>query len=385
MKLALIRQRYTAYGGAERFIERALQPLQEAGVEVALLARHWDRQNAAGGFRFLQIDPAYAWWRGRSGRDASFAAAVGEALRNESFDLVQSHERLAGCHIFRAGDGVHAAWLDYCGQADGPIHDWMRRHSPFHRGVLERERAMLDHPALRRVICNSRLVADEFRRYYGMRDDQLRVIPNGIDLEAFHPQCGAQHAKAVRQELAVPQDAPLLVFVGNGFARKGVFRLMEAMQGLDDPPYLVVVGGDRQMSRARQLAGQGKLAGKIRLLGPQKEVRPFLAAADAFVLPTLYDPFPNAALEALACGLPILTTETCGARECVTEGVNGFIVRALDGPALAQGLGRLCELSREPVSHERARASVAHLSIDRLVRELTALYQELLAGAPATI
>src|SRR5262245_56771442 len=106
VKVALVRQRYNPYGGAERFIERALPALERAGAELTLIARD------AGGWgarRMMKADPFYL---GSAWRDASFARDARAAWCAGGFDLVQSHERIAGCDIYRAGDGVHAEWLE---------------------------------------------------------------------------------------------------------------------------------------------------------------------------------------------------------------------------------------------------------------------------------
>ena len=106
LRVAIVRQRYNPYGGAERFIERTLPALERAGAEPTLIARRaegWDAR------RVLAVDPFYL---GSTWRDASFARAARAAWEAGGFDLVQSHERIPGCDIYRAGDGVHAEWLN---------------------------------------------------------------------------------------------------------------------------------------------------------------------------------------------------------------------------------------------------------------------------------
>ncbi|TMH99527.1 MAG: hypothetical protein E6H39_07510 [Betaproteobacteria bacterium] len=106
LKLALVRQRYSPYGGAERFIARALPALERAGSEVTLISRSGEGWGAR---RLLRVDPFHV---GNLWRDWSFARAARTAWRRESFDIVQSHERIPGCDIYRAGDGVHRRWLE---------------------------------------------------------------------------------------------------------------------------------------------------------------------------------------------------------------------------------------------------------------------------------
>ena len=107
LRLAIVRQRYNAFGGAERFIARALPALERAGADVTLISRKADGWGAR---RTLRVDPVHV---GKVWRDWSFARAARSAWRREGFDLVQSHERIACCDVYRAGDGVHRQWLEY--------------------------------------------------------------------------------------------------------------------------------------------------------------------------------------------------------------------------------------------------------------------------------
>jgi UDP-glucose:(heptosyl)LPS alpha-1,3-glucosyltransferase len=105
-------------------------------------------------------------------------------------------------------------------------------------------------------------------------------------------------------------------------------------------------------------------------------VRPWYGAADAFVLPTLYDPFPNAALEAMACGLPVIVTFQCGAAELIDEGANGMTCDALDAAALAGFLGRLDPALALDMG-VRARETAARFGLDAMAKKLVALYRDL--------
>ena len=129
MRVALVRQRYNPYGGAERFIERALPALERAGAELTLIARSAEGWSAR---RLLVTDPFYL---GNAWRDASFARAARRAWEAGGFDLVQSHERIAGCGVYRAGDGVHAEWLDIRRAAAGRAERLGIALNPYHRYV----------------------------------------------------------------------------------------------------------------------------------------------------------------------------------------------------------------------------------------------------------
>ena len=378
MKIAIIRQRYNPYGGAERFVERALGALANEGAEVTLITRNWDGAPREG-FRQITCDPAYSrLLGGRTARDRSFAACAQGEMARGGFDITQSHERIPGCMIFRAGDGVHAAWLAHRARVLGPLQRLSQRVSAYHRYVLAAEKAMFEHPALRAVICNSPMVAAEVSNYYGLSADKLPVIYNGVDIAAFHPSLADEFRAATRAQAAIPQDAPLLLFVGSGFERKGVPQLLRAFAAArTEEAHLVIVGADRKLKAMQALAARLGVARRVHFTGPLKDVRPWYGAADGFVLPTLYDPCPNAALEALACGLPVVTSTTCGAQAWVSAGDNGWVVDALEREALAARLDDLCALAGNSTARQAARAVAEPLTLAAMADRLLALYRSL--------
>ncbi len=376
IRLALVRQRYNPFGGAERFVATTLDALaqREGALELTLITRKW----TGGEQKHAVIECRPPHW-GRLGRDWSFARCVQQTLAREKFDLVQSHERIAGCDIFRAGDGVHAAWLEQRRRQQGLLGRLGATLSPWHRYTLAAERQMFADPRLKAVICISELVRDDIRRFYGVAEDKLHVIYNGIDLERYHPRLAAEHRAATRAQYGIPDEAPLFIYVGSGFERKGVGPLLQALASAANPEiHLLVVGADKHLERYRRQAEQLGVAGRVVFTGGIKDVRPCYGAADAFVLPTLYEPLSNAVLEALACGLPSIVSDHCGAAELITPGVNGQVCDALDVPVLAAHLDSLAAPGIAAGMREAARGAVEHLGLAAMSERLLGLYQSLI-------
>ena len=371
MKLAIIRQKYSAFGGAERFIERLLPGLAENRVDVSLIARKWSGDESTP-MRWVRCDPFYL---GSAWRDKSFAKAACRAVAQGDYDLVQSHERLSCCDIFRAGDGVHAAWLDARQKYLGESLGWLKLN-PFHANSLAAERRMFASPRLKKVICISDMVRQDVQRFYGVPDDKLVTIYNGIDLDAFCVQ-SAEMRREIRQKLHISDSALAYVFVGSGFKRKG---LETAIRALPDDAHLIVVGKDKETARFQQIAAQtnanGDQSKRVHFVGPQKDVRPYYAAADAFVFPTIYEPFGSVVLEALACGLPVITTDRCGAGELISQGVEGFVLPAADTAAFTACMRQNTALDWAN-RRAAARQLAEHYPIRRTVDAMLALYQEL--------
>ena len=386
MKLAIARQRYNPFGGAERFVEGALSALAQSGeVDLTLLTRSWSESAETAAHRRVEIvNPAYKRLPfGRMNRDRSFADAVGDIIRSGRFDLVQAHERIPGCHIFRAGDGIHAAWLRHRQLGLSVIGRGWQRLDPYHAYTVAAEREMFRHANLRAVICNSAMVAEEIRTEYDVAPEKLHVIYNGVDLDRYSHENLASCRRRARDEFSIPESAPLILYVGSGYQRKGVAPLLSAMRCENlrkMGAYLAVIGEDKHIGHYKQLAERYKISGRVIFAGPQHDVAAWYGAADVFALPTQYDPCPNAALEALAAGLPTLTSPTCGVAELITSPFAGAIVSPQAPEIMATELARLIEGVASPDGPARAaaRQCVAHLSWDAMSQQLQKLYADLM-------
>lgn len=382
MRIALVRQRYNPYGGAERFIERALPALERAHAEVTLIARSAEGWGAR---RFLAVDPFYI---GNAWRDASFARGARRAWESGNFDLVQSHERIAGCDLYRAGDGVHAHWLEIRRASAGLPERIGIALNPYHHYVCAAERRMFGHPRLRAVICNSDMVRAEILRRFRVAPEKLHLIYSGVDLEYFHPRQRAALRAAARAEMGAGEGEILFLFVGSGFARKGLDAAIGALAACGDARFLLVVAGrDRDAARFAALASANGLGGRVRLLGGRDDVRPLYAAADCFILPTRYDPFPSTALEAMAMGLPAIIGRRSGAAETLRHGENGWICDPEDISGLARLMHEAARVARDGSAGKSlrtaARITAEDYGIDDMARKLTELYAAL--GAPAAV
>lgn len=373
VRLALIRQRYTPFGGAERFLEAALASLIEHGVAVTLYTRAWP----GGGVTGMEpriVDPFHI---GGLWRDASFARAVCRVVGEDDVDLVQSHERLACCDVFRAGDGVHATWLEERMRHLSPLRRLAVRVNPHHRYRIAMERRMFASARLRAVICNSGMVKEDIRARFGLPADRLHVVYNAVASDVFTPALRA-HRRRVRQQLRIPEHATVFLQVGSGFERKGVATSIDALARLEPPAHLIVVGKDRRLARYAARARARGLSGRVTLTGPQADPRPYYGAADAFVLPTLYDPCPNAALEAMACAMPIVTSTRSGAAELALAHEAGFVAPPGDVAALARHMQALHEKTLRRRLGANARNAVLPLTPSAMTARLLALYRDLL-------
>jgi UDP-glucose:(heptosyl)LPS alpha-1,3-glucosyltransferase len=370
-RLAIVRQKYRPDGGAERFVSRALEALSAHDMELNVITRQWEGERQDN-WHIHICDPMKL---GRISREKGFADAARKLWQRENFDIVQSHERIAGCDIYRAGDGVHRRWLM---QRARILPTWRGKWlfmDRYHRYVMQAERAMYQAPELKAVICNAEMVKQEIIEDFSIPANKIHVIYNAIDSSRFVPANDELRAK-LRNEMTIPQNAVALVFVGSGFERKGLASAIRAIANTDR--YLVVVGQDKADKQYQELAQSLGCQNRVRFMGMQKNTLPFYQAVDGLLLPTLYDPFPNVILEAMACGLPVITSHTCGGAEFITTGQNGYVCDALDIPRLSEAVmaipSRFVDESMGIFARERVRDATP----EKLSQQLISLYQNIL-------
>jgi UDP-glucose:(heptosyl)LPS alpha-1,3-glucosyltransferase len=370
--ILFVRQRYAPFGGGEIMLENTMDAFTALGRRVAVLSSGWPQSDgvefvhcASRGFpRFL--------------RATSFARAACAKIAEMQPALVQSNDRLPCCDVFRAGEGVHAAYLAERRRFETRLGKAGLSLSLFHRETLRLERATYASPRLKAVIAISKMVADDIVRHYDYPAERVHHIPNGIDLDRFRPDLRERHRAAVRSLLRVGDDRPVILFVGSGFARKGLLGSIKAVASLDGEPELWVIGQDSDARSFKQAGDRLGLGGRLRMMGPQKDMLPWYGAADIAVLPSIYDPFGTVAIEAMASGLPTVVSTGCGASELV-ERFDPMLVRdAVDESDLAAGLARALQLSSHPGTAARVRTAAEHYGINTMIKRMMRLYESVM-------
>jgi UDP-glucose:(heptosyl)LPS alpha-1,3-glucosyltransferase len=374
-KLAIIRSSYRPDGGAERIIARMLEGLQtHYAMDVSLITKKW-QASKTDNFNVIQCPK-----RGllRHHKFQNFNDDVTTLLQQHSFDLIQSHERIPGCQIYRAGDGVHKQWLELRQQNASRIKAFLWKHSPYHNTILRAEKAMFAHPNLKKVICNAPQIKHDILKHYPETpEDKLVVIYNGINLKTF-PFCGQEKQQQARKALTLNKNDKLLLYVGSGFQRKGLTTLLQALSLAPDWK-LIVVGKDKKTRFYQRLCKQLHIKQRVIFAGMQTNVQNYYAASDLLVHPALYDPAPNVVLEAMASGRGVILSQNCGNHELVEEGKNGFVVEAGNSRALASLLSNCKNKQQLKSLGNYARETAENYPVSRMIHSLIKLYQSVLA------
>ena len=336
MKIAIIRRKFNSFGGAEQFITRTIEGLGAFKIQASIIAESWTKTDDAPTLAGQDWIKADARGSSRVAKFLSFQQSVANILSTQAFDLIQSHERLLGADIYRLGDGIHASWVARLAKVSPWYTKLWLKIDPYHRAVIRTEQAMSKDPHLT-YVANSKLVQQELMDWYQVPASRIVLIENGIDTKAFTPSSQAEKLTA-KTKLGLNPQLPTVLFVGSGFARKGAFELLEAVNNLPDFQ-LIIVGHDKQLAKLKKRVKALQLEKRVLVTGPQSDVKPFLAAADLFCLPSLYDPFPNAVLEALCSALPVVVTDAVGIADAVKQHNAGMVCEK-QAASIAQALLR---------------------------------------------
>lgn len=362
LTIAFARRGYSASGGAEAYLQRLGRGLVDRGHRVQLIATEdW---------------PQEAWPLGEiirlPGRSSTAFADELEKRRGQlRCDLLMSLERVWRCDLYRAGDGVHRVWLERRRQFATPWQNFLRRFNRKHDGVLRLEKSLFSEGGAKRIIANSQMVKKQIVDLYGYPAEKIEIVRNGVPLERF--RFDPARREQARAELQLRRDEIAVLFAGSGWERKGLRFALEAVARCDDLDIRFLVAG-RGSTKAPESA-------RVRFLGEVADLAPVYAASDIFLLPTIYDPFSNACLEAFASGLPVITTRANGFSEIMDDRVHGSVI---DSPGDVEGLCAALRYWSDEVRRASARSAIVARSAQFDISENLAQTLRILAQMSAS-
>lgn len=382
MKIALVHKRLDLNGGTERDLFRTAEGLRDLGHDVHLFCGEY-RVAAPLGVTPHRI-PAIRL--GRTVQLLSLALRAPKVIAQAACDLVLSFDRMPDCDVLRCGGGTHRGFLRRLGAGGGVARRFWQKISLYHRSLLAIERRQYGARRLKSIIAVSAEVKRDIVANYSVDGAKIDVLYNGVDLNRFHPAKRSEFGAAVRARWNIPADAPLVLFVGSGFRRKGLDRLL-AIWNLPELArlYLLVVGSDARFG-SYQARAAAAAPGRIIFAGRQDDIENYYAAADVAALPALQEAFGNVVLEALASGLPVLVSRAVGAAEVFAGSIAGSVVdRPDDAVELSSKLLALLRQAGDPALSQAARKIAEDYSWKGHFETLEALLQRARGRAPVRV
>jgi UDP-glucose:(heptosyl)LPS alpha-1,3-glucosyltransferase len=357
MKIALVHMRHAATGGTERYLNQLAAHLALLDHHVTIVCRRHEAPPHPT-VRFAVLHPVAL---GSTQRMWAFARAVERHVAQASYDVVFGLGKTWTHDVIRLGGGCHQTYLERTHAAARRVcvrhlgTGWLRN-----RLALTIEARALAPGAYMRVLTNSEMVKRDVMHRYSIPRDKITVIHNGVDLERFHPRHRIGAGAMLRRACGFQAEHTVVVFLGTGYHRKGLDRLLEVFPVLlrqRPAARLLVIGYDSGLERWQARAKHLGLQAQVCFLGGRRDPEVCYSAGDLYVLPTRYDPFANSTLEALASGLPVITTTTNGGCEVLEHNIHGAILRdADDTEALLQALLQWTERARLQHGAQAARA-----------------------------
>ena len=342
MKIALAHKRLDNRGGTEADFYRTATGLRDLGHDVHLFCAEFALDPPPGTHaHFIPIAPF-----GRTARLWTFAKVAPRVMHPYSCDLVVSFGRMICQDVLRSGGGSHRAFLQKLAAEGGSRRRLWHALSPYHRSLLALERRQFQPGNYKRVLAVSAEVKRELLATYAIPENKITVIHNGVDEKRFHLGLRDKFRALMRKQWRIPSDAPTVLFVGNGFRRKGLDRLLKAWQSpqLKDT-YLIVVGDDAKRARYQTLAEE-QAEGRVIFAGRRDDVERYYGAADLLALPAVQEAFGNVILEAAAAGLPAVVSRVVGSAEILKGKLaEGIVSHPEDSEEMATKLRSMLERS----------------------------------------
>ncbi|MBF0458667.1 MAG: glycosyltransferase family 4 protein [Nitrospirae bacterium] len=321
-KIAFIRKTFDAFGGAENYIESLINNLH--GYEIHMLSSKW-KENPRIVFHSVaaaSMSSAYS--------AIKFNHNAARIISHIRPDCTVSFERTTCQTIYRAGDGCHRQWLRIRRLTSGRLKGLSFHFNMLHRTLLSLEKELFRNTPV--IIANSNMVKRNIIDHYDVNEAKIHVLYNGVDLSRFSAAAREQISQEFRREFKVKDDAAVLLFVGSGFERKGLGVLIEAMSRVRKSPAVLYIAGRGRTGKYEAQARRLGVREKIVFAGAALEIERYYAAADVFILPTLYDPFSNATLEAMAAGCAVITSKNNGAAEIIEDNRDGVLLSDMTDP-----------------------------------------------------
>lgn len=367
--ITLVRQFPNGLGGAEKYLQLLIQGFTERQFKLTLICADYSKKGALNqidNLTIVRLDPHH-WSRFRWLRPWYFSWLVKKWLQKNPQPLVISLERHWQQNLLRAGDGVHAAWLQQRRHLQNPFLNFFIKLSPFHQLLLWSEKKAYHPQNTQRVIANSRFVKKQIVDFLNFPEEQIDIIYNGVDLKPWQPS----YDPWLKNHLGLDSNSIITLFVGSGWQRKGLKKAIEIVdtwQKQNSRSIKLVVIGKGPQNRYRHPL--------VHFVGPKSplETGRFYQGADMLLFPTYYDPFANVTLEALASGLPIVTSTHNGASEILTEGQDGIALELTAPTELwTQALNHFANPTQRELTRQLCRQKAEQFSLENHLQQILAL------------
>jgi UDP-glucose:(heptosyl)LPS alpha-1,3-glucosyltransferase len=374
-----------ARGGCETYISDLARKLVADHHEVHLYACVIDKDALPESVRFHQLERP----RGpRFIRPWTFGFACERALRTACHDVTIGFDKTWGQDILYPQGGLHSASFEH--NLRKYPSSWMRglarlakRYDPAHRSFVALERKQYLAPYRPAIIVNSFMVREHFQQFYGIPDYQIHVVRSSFNPDRFAGQDRPRRRVEWRRQWGIGAHETVGLFVAMNYRLKGLDPLLHALTHVPpEQPFRLLVVGNPNFARYERLAQKLGVRQRVCFVGMQRDVQNCYYVADLMIHPTFYDPGSLVVLEALTCGLPVITTRYNGAAELLTPPRDGYVVEdPHDHARLGWCITQLLDEQRRFECAVAARRTAANWTFDRHYRQIMGIFERVRSGS----
>jgi len=370
-RIAVVIPKYGLVGGAEQFVAEVTERCaRNPAYDMHVFANRWQALSENVTFHKVPVItfPKFL-------TTLSFAYFANRLIAAEPFDLIHAQDRIFDADLFTMHGVPHAFWIHHIRRKALSLHD---------RATASVEKRLMANPRCRCYMPVSHLAAEKVREAYDIDDETVRVVHPGIDRERFL----SVEREACRGELCrrfgIDAKARIVLFVSMNFEIKGLDRIMRAVAAAQkhDPnrPITLVIAGKGDERKYRRLAAEEGIADSVVFTGVWTDrLERLYAAGDLFMMLSRFDTFGITVLEAMASSLPVIISTTVGARDVVTNGVNGFIIGDDDDTeAVAARIDESLRDETRAAMGRAARETAANHTWDAVAETIEGLYRHYL-------
>jgi len=385
MKIALVIDQYLPHkGGGERYLEMLAYQLVQQGHFVTILARRFPVTSPPPKIHYHPIHvPPWPGWA----RLLFFAFQCHKMIKENRFDIVHDVGHTWDADVFNPHGGVEQVWLRrYFASYRHPTHRFLKKLqrlcSPKEWAFLFLQRRQYLSPVTRRVIAISPMIKEHIRAHYpALPAQKVVLVQNPVDLSRFSPQNRPRFRDSTRMSLGLNRNEVALLFAGNNFRLKGLFPLLDALKILSKktPNLRLLVAGNEPLRRWKRFCQILQIESRVTFLGSIGEMEKLYAASDIFVLPAYYDSAPLVVLEALASGLPVITSRWAGTSSAIQSPDTGVILQHNDDPIeIARAIQNFLPAEKRRKAFETAPRSIRRQTLTDHVARILEIYHEVM-------
>ncbi len=378
MKIALVNKKFTlSGGGAERYAVDLANALIAEGHEVDCYGNILEDLNAKAGKCLVPMFNKPGWLR-----ILSFARNFMKIIQNKKndYDIVYALTQAFPADLYFMGGGAHEHWLSL--RFPNRMINFLKRIiTPTHSAQLWLENQLYNKNNCTAIMANSHLIREHSKLYGNVSADRVFVVHNGIDNMRFNITVASKFRESTRNDFNIGEDEFVISYLSHNWPRKGLKTILEAMALIKrrHNSCRIIIGGKGDIDEFTERGlGFGLDERDMIFVGAYSMPEKLYVASDVSILPTMYDPCAGVTVEAMACGVPVITTPENGSHELVKHGESGFVLSSYNAvEELVEYLSILQDKEVRERMGKAAERDVRHRTFKQVVNETIEVMQEI--------